>query len=141
MIRAIILTLAFGLVQTGASAAVRIADDGGGNIGAYYSRFSALRNSGEQVIIDGSCLSACTMVVGIVPLDRICVTQKASLGFHAAYQPNFIGQKTVNVPATRTLMSLYPQPIRHWIRQRGGLSSRMIYLSGHDLAAVVRHCR
>ena len=33
----------------------------------------------------GICNSACTLVLGIVPLNRICATPRASLGFHQAY--------------------------------------------------------
>ncbi len=40
------------------------------------------RDRKERVIIDGICNSACTLVLGIVPLNRICVTPRASLGFH-----------------------------------------------------------
>ena len=39
--------------------------------------------SGEKVIIDGPCLSACTLVLSTVPSNRICVTKRAVLGFHA----------------------------------------------------------
>src|SRR5437764_170963 len=50
-------------VGTGASqAAVRIADDRGGRIGAYVDRYRNLRSSGQAVIIDGLCASACTIV-------------------------------------------------------------------------------
>jgi hypothetical protein len=124
-----------------AAAVVRIKDDRGGNIGAYWFRYSALRDTGEQVIIDGTCSSACTMVLGIVPHDRICVTQNAQLGFHAAWRPGFLGIKVINEPATRTLLSFYPDPIRQWIARNGGLDTEMMYLSGPELLAMYRECR
>jgi hypothetical protein len=40
-----------------------------------------------MVIIDGFCASACTIVLGTVPHDKICVTFRAKLGFHAAWDP------------------------------------------------------
>jgi hypothetical protein len=120
---------------------VRIADDRGGNIGEYWSRFTALRDAKEQVIIDGICSSACTMVLGIVPRDRICVTDNASLGFHAAYRPGFLGSRIVNEPATRTLMSIYPDAVRQWLARNGGLGTETIYLSGPELFALFRKCR
>ena len=52
----------------------------------------ALRSSGERVVIDGPCLSACTMVLGVIPRDRICVTPRARLGFHAAWHPDDSGR-------------------------------------------------
>jgi hypothetical protein len=124
-----------------AGAVVRITDDHGGNIGVYWSRFIALRDSGEQIVIDGSCYSACTMVLGIVPHDRICVTQNAVLGFHAAWRPGFLGFEIINDPATRTLLSMYPAPIRQWIARNGGLGLTTIYLSGAELFAMYRQCR
>src|SRR5580658_3576793 len=124
-----------------AAATVRIADDRGGNIGEYWSRFTALRDAKEQIIIDGICSSACTMVLGIVPRDRICVTENATLGFHAAYRPGFLGSRVVNEPATRTLMSIYPDAIRQWLARNGGLGTETIYLSGPELFALYRKCR
>jgi hypothetical protein len=122
-------------------AAVRISGDEGGNIGQYWARYMAVRNSGEQVVIDGTCSSACTLVLGIVPYDRICVTPNAVLGFHAAWRPGFLGFKIVNEPATRTLLSFYPDPIRQWIARNGGLGTHMMYLEGPPLLAMYRQCR
>ena len=76
--------LLFADVGTG-HAAVRIAGDRGGRIGNYISKFQRLHSSGEPVVIDGLCASACTLVLAAVPHDKICVTSRASLGFHAAY--------------------------------------------------------
>ena len=129
-----------GALTTSASAILRITDDAGGNIGVYWSRFMAIRNAGDHVVIDGTCSSACTMVLGIVPYDHICVTQKAVLGFHAAYQ-SFLGFQAINDPATRTLMNIYPDPIRHWIARKGGLGSRTVFLSAPELFAYYRKCR
>src|ERR1700722_5994409 len=129
------------VASNSAAATVRIADDRGGNIGEYWSRFTALRDAKEQVIIDGICSSACTMVLGIVPRDRICVTDNAAFGFHAAYRPGFLGLRIVNEPATRTLMGIYPDAIRQWLARNGGLGSETIYLSGPELFALYRKCR
>src|SRR5436309_14161977 len=72
------------LAAGSASATVRITDDFGGQIGRYIDRYTAMRDAGERVVIDGPCLSACTLVLGVVPRDRLCVTTRARLGFHAA---------------------------------------------------------
>jgi len=127
-------------VATTAAAAVVIKDDHGGNIGVYWSRYSALRDMGENVIIDGTCSSACTLVLGIVPYDRICVTPNAQLGFHAAWRPGLLGAKVINEPGTRTLLSFYPTPIRNWIARNGGLGSDIMYLSGAELLAMYKKC-
>jgi hypothetical protein len=130
-----------GALPRTAAAVVRITDDEGGNIGVYWSRYMAIRNSGEQVVLDGKCISACTMVLGIVPQNRICVTPRAMLGFHAAWRPGFLNFPIINEPATRTLMSFYPVAIRQWIMRNGGLGYRMMYLSGPELFAMYRECQ
>ena len=69
------------MAGVGAShAVVRIADDRGGRIGTYVDKYQGLRTSGEQVIIDGLCASACTIVLGAVPHDKICVTSARQSG-------------------------------------------------------------
>jgi hypothetical protein len=78
-------------LPTTAASMLRIADDHGGNVGVYLSRYMALRDAREQIVIDGTCSSACTLVLAIVPHDRICVTANAVLGFHAARRAGFPG--------------------------------------------------
>jgi hypothetical protein len=70
----------------------------------------------------------------------ICVTPHAMLGFHAAWRPGFLGFKVINEPATRTLLSFYPEPIRQWIARNGGLRTEMMYLSGPELMGIYRQC-
>jgi len=121
-------------------AAVRITEDRGGRIGTYVDRFQDLRSSGEQVVIDGLCASACTIVLGAVPHDRICVTSRASLGFHAAWDFGANGRVVTNREATRMLYAMYPPPVRRWISRRGGLTRHMIFLDGAQLASMYRPC-
>jgi len=121
-------------------AVVRIADDRGGRIGTYVDKYQGLRTSGEQVIIDGLCASACTIVLGAVAHDRICVTSAANLGFHAAWDFGANGRAITNSEATQMLYSMYPTPIRRWISQRGGLKSQMIFLRGKQLQAMYKPC-
>ena len=124
-----------------ASADVRIVSDAGGQIGPYLEQLVALRGSGERVVIDGPCLSACTMVLGVIPPERICVTQRARLGFHAAWHPASNGQPITSRGGTQLLMDVYPPNVRRWIARKGGLTQRMFYLHGRELAAMYRPCR
>jgi hypothetical protein len=121
-------------------AAVRIADDRGGRIGTYVDRYQDLRSSGETVIIDGLCASACTIVLGTIPHDKICVTSHATLGFHAAWDFGANGRAITNPEATQLLFSMYPTPIRRWISHRGGLTPRMIFLHGKELQSMYKPC-
>jgi hypothetical protein len=125
---------------TGASATMRISGDVGGRIGTYVDQFSEIRNSGERVVIDGACLSACTLVLGIVPRNRICVTRRAMLGFHAAWMPGANGRPVPSAVGTQALWDLYPRNVRRWINSRGGLSSKMMFLRGSELMAMYPQC-
>ena len=123
-----------------ASAQFRISDDRGGQIGPYLQQFAMVRDSGSRVVIDGTCLSACTLVLGTVPKDRICVTSRANLGFHAAWNPSAGGRAVYSDEGTRLLWEMYPTHIRNWIRRKGGLTPRMIFLKGKELASMYAVC-
>lgn len=118
----------------------RIGDDSGGRIGTYLSKFEALRKSAQRVVIDGTCASACTLVVSMIPRNRICVTPRAVLAFHAAWDPSLLGAQT-DKPGTKYLWAHYPDSVRRWIARHGGLRSETIYLGGRELAAMFATCR
>ena len=93
-----------------AVSAVRIANDRGGRIGNYVTKYQRLASAGESVIIDGLCASACTIVLSELAPDKICVTSRATLGFHAAwnYGPN--GRTFTDPEATLMLYSGLSHP-------------------------------
>ena len=121
-------------------AVVRIADDRGGRIGTYVDKYQDLRQSGDTVIIDGLCASACTIVLGAIPSDRICVTSHATLGFHAAWDFGTNGRAVTNPEATQMLYAMYPSQVKRWINQRGGLTPHMLFLRGKQLQAMYKPC-
>jgi hypothetical protein len=127
-------------IATG-SAEVRIQSSSGGAVENYLSLFAAVRESGERVVIDGPCLSACTLVLSMIPHNRICVTRRAVLGFHAARWVDRAGREYPATEETRVVASTYPAPVRAWIRRHGGLSRRLLLLQGRELAAIYRACR
>ena len=128
------------LTVTSASAMVVLSDDKGGKMEEYTARFQEMRNSGETVVIDGTCLSACTMVLSLVPPNRVCATPKAVLGFHAAWMYDNSGNRVASASGTRDLMKTYPAAVRAWIERNGGLKPNMMYLRGRALAAIVAPC-
>ena len=125
---------------TSASATMRIAEDRGGQIGHYLQTFAQVRSSGERVIIDGNCLSACTLVLGLVPRSRVCATSRARFGFHAAWMHDSDGRPVTSPMGTQALWNIYPSHVRRWINRHGGLSRKMIYLQGRDLDGIVASC-
>ncbi len=125
---------------TSASATMRISEDRGGQIGQYLQTFAMVRSSGENVVVDGNCLSACTLVLGLVPRARVCATSRARFGFHAAWMPDADGRPITSPMGTQALWNIYPSNVRRWISRHGGLSRRMIYLQGRDLEGIVPSC-
>jgi hypothetical protein len=122
-------------------AEVRILGSPGGQVGPFLDLFERVRASGEIVVIDGPCLSACTLVLSVVPNDRICVTRRAVLGFHAARSIDRRGRLYAEPEASEAVLEAYPGPVRDWIRRRGGLTSRLLLLRGRELAAIYPRCR
>src|ERR1700741_3275278 len=133
------LTLCAGV--TSARAEVRILSSPGGQVGPFIELFDKVRQTGERVVIDGPCLSACTLVLMTVPSERICVTRRAVLGFHAARSIDRRGRTYAEPEASELVLEAYPGPVRDWIVRHGGLTSRVLLLRGRELAAMYRPCR
>ena len=112
---------------------LRITNDGGGYVHLYAAQVDDVIHSGERVVIDGRCDSACTMYLAA---PRTCVTKRARLGFHSAGPglPEHIEW------ANQVLLDHYPPSVRTWIEQHGGLTKRVIYLKGKELQGRVRRC-
>lgn len=140
MRRTVLALVVYLLIIGAVSADVRILSSPGGPVGGYLAFFSQLRQSGERVVIDGPCLSACTLVLSTIPRNRICVTRRAVLGFHAPQVVDKNGRTFRSRDATRALSASYPTAVRTWIRRKGGLNQKFIYLRGRELAALYARC-
>ena len=126
-----------------AHATLRITSDHGGYVEEYKAKYERIRANGERVVIDGICNSACTLVFGIVPNSKICVTPRASIGLHQAYYDKAFtfGIKVTSTEGTSELMSYYPQPVKDWLRRNGGLTTTMKKIkNGPDLWKIADPC-
>ena len=129
------------LAATAAVADVRVTNDPGGEVTAYLRRYEQLRSSGERLVIDGPCLSACTLFTAFIPRSRVCVTPRAVLGFHAASYYDDASRSLVPTRrGTSLVLRLYPPEIRNWIARHGGLTPRIMAMRGRELAALYRTC-
>src|SRR6202051_2759946 len=99
---------------------VRILASPGGQVGPFLDLFEGVRESGERVVIDGPCLSACTLVLSMVPNNRICVTRRAVLGFHAARSIDTRGRMYAEPEASEAVLEAYPAAVRGGVSRRGG---------------------
>ena len=134
--------LVCGVFADAALADVRIVNDPGGEVSSYVQKFEEMRAAGDRVVIDGPCLSACTLLTGIIPRDRVCVTSRAVLGFHAAsYFDDASSSLVPTKEGSRVVMRLYPPAIKAWIGRHGGLTPSLILLRGRELAGLYHTCQ
>ena len=139
--RQAVYVIFFGLLGlVPAAADIRIEGSPGGEVDSFLRFFAQVRESGERVVIDGPCFSACTLVFSTIPRKRICVTRRAVLGFHAAKYVDEYGEEYAAPEATRIMNAGYPASIRGWIHRHGGLKRVPIFLSGHELATMYPRC-
>ena len=142
-IASLVLLLLSLLAATPAHALLHITRDHGGYVEEYKAKYKHVAETGERVVIDGICNSACTLVFGIVPTNKICVTPRASVGFHQAYYDKAFtfGIKVTSSEGTADLMSYYPDTVKEWIRRNGGLTTEMKKIkNGTDLWKIVDPC-
>jgi hypothetical protein len=66
----------------------------------------------------GGCWSACTLITGYIPKERLCFAPGAFLAFHAARTDETYPR--LSPAATWQMYAAYPPEIRHWIDNRGG---------------------
>ena len=120
----LLLSIVALLFATGAARAetIDVDDSHGGRVADYDARWSGLSARGASVRIVGPCQSACTVLLGHIPRNRICVTPNASFGFHLAKRES----------ATATLWNAYSGDIRQWINQHGGLTGEFIWMRAPD---------
>ena len=107
------------------------------------AKYAGLRDRSECIVIGDICNSTCMLVLGIVPLQRIRATPNVGLGFRPTnVDGRFIfGGNFLSDSGTEELMSIYPRPVKDWIRRHSGLAPQMKPLkNGHDLWMIVNPC-
>ena len=119
-------------------ASVSIHLDPGGNVADYLRWYRRLADAGVIAKVDGSCVSACTLVLAM-PSAAVCITREARLGFHLA-TVNDIPRPDVT---DELVQEFYPPSVQQWIKKHGPLVSAPIYLSGSEAIAlgVMRECK
>jgi hypothetical protein len=122
----------------------------GGHMALFAIKYDRMSRTGEKLVIDGGCWSACTMFLGFIRPENVCVTERAKLGFHTATETADHGKKKSWVHSqdgTKRLWSLYPENIKAALRKRGWNGDRywiahpdFVVLQGKTLRALVRPC-
>jgi hypothetical protein len=91
----------------------------GGSVFEFIDQFTKIEETNGRVVIDGECISACTMVLGLVSNDRICTTDRGSFGFHTAHFSNDDGTTRFAEEGTKVMWHLLPKNVRAWLRDQG----------------------
>jgi hypothetical protein len=117
----------------------------GGDLFEFIETYSKARQEGTRYVIDGLCISACTLITGEVPQDRVCVTPFAKLAFHAAFTMDMQGTREFSPDGTAFLWAIYPEKVRELLRKHGwsGPSTdqtTLIWIEGEELLSLFRPC-
>jgi hypothetical protein len=151
------LTLLGGLLTAAlapaGAATLKIKEDRGGVINDYVRMYSDMRDAGTKIVLAGPCVSACTLFLGILPPERYCVTDDASMGFHSASVTTYyLGTNkkptTRHAPEYSELMwSLYPGKVREKLKSVGWDGNKpnvphpnVVFIGGDELKAMIREC-
>lgn len=110
--------------------------DLGGRITSYDTYWHRVSSQYDRVVIDGPCKSACTMVLGIVSFDRICITQRGFFAFHAAHKN---GSNVKDEEQTRIVRSYYPVLINKWIDAHDAVASTAFKIMPVSQVTFLRH--
>ncbi|RRI06422.1 hypothetical protein EH240_03890 [Mesorhizobium tamadayense] len=107
----------------------------GGQIVIFALHVAELRAAEELVEFDGECDSACTLYLSL-PAEQLCITPRASFGFHLPYG---VGSQQ-NTVAAQYLISQYPDWVRQWIEEHGGLSHTIVRMEADEVAKHLPLC-
>lgn len=114
MIRLIAALLVFVLAAPALAKPYVISFDGGGSIKVFYEKYQILRASSSDVVVDGPCISACTLVFGLVERDKVCITPRAIFGFHQGSESG-----EFSPDATGLLWYQYPSYVQQFLISKG----------------------
>lgn len=110
----------------------------GGVISKFIAEFEELRDAGARIELRGTCVSACTLMLGIFKREDICAGPLARWAFHSA---SLNGE--FNYEGSRFIFGMYPDDIQAKLRAKGWDGDEdkphpeLVYFKGTDL---VRAC-
>lgn len=111
---------------------VIITSDFGGSVIEYIKKYNSLRQSGSKIMVDDVCISACTLITGLIPDANVCVSPTAVFAFHSAWS----GYGTYSSEGTRLIWQIYPEAIKEKLRALGWDGNEhpdLVYIKGTDL--------
>jgi hypothetical protein len=128
--RSLLTALMCSLAVPALAETIDVYDNHGGSVFQYNARWVGLAARGVDVRIVGPCQSACTILLGHIPRNKICVMPSARFGFHLARRED----------ATQMLWGAYQADIRSWINAHGGLQKNFIWMGAPDVYRYFKRC-
>jgi hypothetical protein len=90
----------------------------GGEIFKFIEVFNKDRMMHVRYRIDGMCISACTFMLGLIPRQDICTTERGVFGFHSASID--LGIMSAHSPeATRLMAQIFPKDVKTVLKEKG----------------------
>ena len=122
----------------------RITLDLGGSLVEYIQDYTLQRHLHRDYVIDGACISACTLITGEIPPERVCITPYARLAFHAAFVV-VEGQRVFAAEGTKLSWQIYPPAVRAMLQAKGWKDPdtdqpTLIWLDHDDLLKIYKPC-
>lgn len=113
---------------------ITISSDFGGGVVDYIEKYNKYRQAGAKLRIDDLCMSACTLVTGLMPASNVCVSPYAQLAFHSAWFMTMMGPAH-SEEGTKLIWNIYPEAVREKLKAAGwdgGAHPGFIYFKGTD---------
>ena len=138
--RAFLVTLAALVASPAMAGTVRLSNERGGTITLHVLRYQQLAASGDQVVLERICQSACTMILGIVPRERLCATPGTVFRFHAANYRSRDGIRSQNDSYTQVMANYWPANVKAWVA-RHKATATLEFTNATPGELGVRTCR
>lgn len=89
--------------------------DPGGSIMDFIAKYEDLAKSRTPVVVKGECISACTLMIGLLNPAQVCVTPDAMFAFHSAKD----GAGSFSQVGTQIIWYIYPKWVRELLAKHG----------------------
>jgi len=111
--------------------------DPGGDIETYEMWWKRIAATGDTVRINSQCVSACTMVLGLVPAKRVCVTPRGKFGIHMVSVDDVPNRRETRI----FVRKFYPAWLQAWLKTKPKLTDDLTWLTPKDIGNHLRRCR
>ncbi len=111
--------------------------DPGGDVEDHIKFFHYVKDAGIKIRVAGECVSACTLMLGILPRDKICIDEeKGSFGFHLARTSSEGDVELTN----RLDRMFYPTVVNTWLKAHGPQTLEVQYMMPEDFKGYLHYC-